>query len=93
MDSINFNVEINADVKSTADKDGFVLLDVRKGVYYSLNGTGGAIWGKLQEGLALPSIVEYLSENFEKPQEQVRGDLERFLQSLEKKGLIRLHAN
>ena len=92
MDSTNFNVEINSDVKSTADKDGFVLLDVRKGVYYSLNGTGGTIWAKLLEGLAPPSIIDFLAENFGKPHEQIRGDLQRFLQSLEKKGLIRINA-
>lgn len=92
MDFTNLNVEISSDVKSTANNDGVVLLDLRKGVYYTFNGIGGKIWTNLQERLPPLAIVDNLAENFGRPHEQVRADVERFLHSLAEKGLVQLNA-
>ncbi len=81
--------EIEPHVRSMIDEDGAVLLDLRAGKYYSLNGVAAQIWIKAEEGLAEVEILEHLSEVFQVESETLRRDLQGFVAGLARKGLIR----
>lgn len=79
-------------VRSACNADGAVLLDINKGLCYSLNAVGGRIWQLLESGHSKPSsddIVEALAREFpEVPREQLALDVESCLRDLEHKALI-----
>jgi Coenzyme PQQ synthesis protein D (PqqD) len=71
------------------DLDGeMVLLDLRTGVYCSLDPLGTRIWVLTQEGRSLADIVEALVEEYDVTTERFSADLLDFVASLRKKGLV-----
>lgn len=76
-------------VVSAQQGDATVLLDVRGGTYYTLNGVGGRIWGLLSEGSSVATVAERLSAEYAVSEEQARGDVEAFVDSLAQSRLIR----
>ena len=85
---MNTKIEINSEVRSTAGKDGAVLLDLRKGVYYSLNGLGTRIWTEIEQGSTFHEIVNHLAGSFAVSSEQLSHDVKKFILDLERKGLV-----
>jgi hypothetical protein len=83
---------IQTQVRSMQDQDGAVLLDLKGGKYFSLNGVGADIWTQLEKGLSLPHILDYLDESYQATREQLERDLTAFVEGLAKKGLIRVDA-
>ncbi len=77
-------------VRSMADADGAVLLDLEKGKYFSLNAVGMEIWNAAERGSNHSEILTHLQETFCAPLERLREDLDRFVQTLDQKGLIRV---
>ena len=75
-------------IRSMADDDGMVLLDIRAGKYYSLNKLGALIWHKVEEGRPASEIASYLRTTFQISVEKAMEDLGLFLADLEQKGLI-----
>lgn len=75
-------------VVSTQQADATVLLDVRGGTYYTLNGVGGRIWGCLSEGASVSAVVERLAGEFDVSAEQLSGDVESFVEQLDRSRLI-----
>lgn len=75
-------------VVSTQQADATVLLDVRGGTYYTLNGVGGRIWVALSEGASVGAVVERLAAEFDVPAEQLSGDVEGFVEQLGRSRLI-----
>jgi hypothetical protein len=82
------NLRIASHVRSMADETGAVLLDLKAGVYYSLNGTAARIWDKVEEGLTLPEIREHLLTCHPAAAVQIDRDLETFVGTLQRKGLL-----
>jgi hypothetical protein len=70
-----------------------VLLDIEKGLCYSLNVVGGRVWQVFEGGngnSSVEDVVENLAREFkEVSREQLTIDAERCVQDLESKGLIR----
>jgi hypothetical protein len=85
--------EVSPDVRATYSEDGAVLLDIDKGLCYSLNVVGSRIWVAIesQPGIHLESILDSLQRDFQVAREQLRTDAEEYLSTLLGKGL--LHCN
>jgi hypothetical protein len=53
-----------------------------------LNGVGGRIWVFLSEGASVSAVVERLAAEFDVPAEQLSGDVEGFVEQLDRSRLI-----
>ena len=76
-------------VVSTEQADATILLDVRGGKYYTLNGIGGRIWSLLSEGATVSAVIERVAGEFEVPAERVSSDVHGFVEQLHRAKLIR----
>jgi hypothetical protein len=79
-------------VRAVGGQEGAVLLDLRSGKYFALNGVGGLIWQGIERGeplAALLSRLEGLEGETETPAGRLRADADAFLSQLLHKGLIR----
>jgi len=64
---------VSGSVRSTYTQDGAVLLDVEKGLCYSLNVVAAKVWNTLEEcqpGIAFVKLVDTMRERFDVPREQ-----------------------
>src|SRR5258705_11764514 len=81
---------VSPDVCSRSDKDGSTILTIEKGLLYSVIGIGSLMWTMLTacpEGLTLDAIVNAIRADFKDvPQQQIRRDVEKFLDQLSQKG-------
>lgn len=82
------SVVIHEHVRSMIDPDGAVLLDLKQGKYYSLNGLGADIWRKLEAGRSAEQIEEELAEMYDAPTEDLRRDVADFIADLQRKRLV-----
>lgn len=76
-------------VVGTRQGDTTVLLDVNRGMYYTLNEVGGRIWELLGEGVAVPAIVERLQEEYDVAAETLVTDATGLIDRLLRVKLIR----
>ena len=53
-----------------------------------LNETGALMWEKLTEGATKEELVEAILKEYEATEETVSGDVDRFLETLKKAGII-----
>ena len=83
--------EVSPDVRATYSEDGAVLLDIDKGLCYSLNVVGSRIWVTIEStpGIHLEAIVDALQTHFQVPRQELRTDAAEYLSSLLQKGLLR----
>ena len=65
-----------------------VSLNLKSGIYYSLNAVGSRIWQILQESSSVRDIRETIVEEFEVDAERCERDVLRLLSELSAKGLI-----
>lgn len=85
-------IEIPDDVLSRELDGEAVLLDLRSGKYFGLNGTGARIWTCMKDGLRKAQIVERLVASFEVDADRARADVEAFIDSLVERGLIKVRS-
>ena len=78
----------STNVRSTVTDEGVVLLDVSSGKIFHSNPIGSRVWTKLQEGSALPKIVDEIAAEFKTPRERVEADVKEYIQSLKASSLI-----
>lgn len=78
----------------TADMgDEVIMMDMDKGTYFSLNGTGGLVWKELERPMTLEQVVRVLSKACDLDEAaQVEADVTLFLTDLYQKGLARAAA-
>ncbi|PYT94666.1 MAG: hypothetical protein DMG38_29685 [Acidobacteria bacterium] len=82
----------SASVRSTYTQDGGVLLDVEKGMCYSLNAVASKLWNHLeqsQQGVTFDELVQVIRNNFEVTDGELEKDIAAHLEKLEKMGLVR----
>jgi len=82
---------ISSHVRATINADGGVLLDIEKGLCYSMNPVGAKIWEVIESrerSAKLEDIVTALAPQFTVSREQLARDIDEYLRDLEKKGLI-----
>jgi hypothetical protein len=85
-------VKIEAHVRSMIDDSGAVILDLKAGRYYSLNGTGARIWSRVEKGMTPSQILEDLKTTYPVPAEKLMEDLAAFVRAMEEKGFLRARA-
>jgi hypothetical protein len=68
--------------------DETVLLDVRRGQYYTLNHVASRIWALLCEGESSTAIVERVCAEYDAPAERVEGDVASLLERLVRERLM-----
>ena len=76
---------VSPDVRSTYSEDGAVLLDIRKGLCYSLNPVGARMWLTMeasQTGMTLEGIVGALETDLNVPRQELETDMAEYLDKL-----------
>jgi hypothetical protein len=76
---------VSPDVRSTYSEDGAVLLDIRKGLCYSLNAVGARMWLTMeasQTGMTLEGIVGGLETDPNVPRQELETDMAEYLDKL-----------
>lgn len=81
-------VSIAGHVRWMGDGEGYVLLDLDKGLYHSIDGVSARIWSGLLAGESPRQTATEISELCNVPFDRVGRDVARFIQSLQGKGLV-----
>jgi hypothetical protein len=82
------SILIKSSIRDTVSGDGAVLLDIERGLCFTMNPVGARIWEMLKVGSSRELITATLVEEFEVPESQVEKDIVEFMQALEAMGLI-----
>jgi len=83
-------VKLSAQLRSTHNQDGAIVLDILHGEMFRLNFVGSRMLELLKQGRTETQIVDELRKEFGAPQETVATDLREFLAHLEKHHLLEL---
>ena len=81
-------VSVSTHVRCTGDGEGYVLLDLDKGLYHSIDGVSAVIWTGLLAGASPKQTATEIAQLCNVPFERVGRDVSRFIQSLHAKGLV-----
>ena len=93
MEETNNSVKwaVSSHVRTTYTADGAALLDIDKGMFYSLNEVGARIWVTIETsstGITLESIVTALETHYQIPRQQLERDTAKCLENLQRVKLI-----
>jgi hypothetical protein len=80
-------VTAGPDVLATAFDDELVLLNLRDGVYYGLEGVGARVWSLMQQPTSLGWIRDELVEEFDVAPGRCVADLRALVDDLASRGL------
>ena len=78
-------------VRSTHNRDGAIVLDVRQGQMFNLNFVGSRILELLKSGSTESEIVDEISREFGVGRDLAENDVREFLQNLKKCRLVEEH--
>jgi len=78
----------NEAIPSTELDGEQVFMDLESGRYYSLKGTGLAVWQLLAEPLAEEALFQQLASTYAIPLDRCRQDTAPFLTQMLDKGLL-----
>ncbi len=81
-------LHIPSTVKDTANEDGAVLLDIDRGICFSLNSVGSTIWQSLKDGCNAEQIADRLQALYTVPRDQLLQDIDQFVMQLESSRLL-----
>jgi hypothetical protein len=79
---------VKPEVLTTELEDGAVLLDMDRGIYYSLNPAGLEIWRRLESASPVQNLATELTRRFDVDQETAQSSVARFTDELEHEGLV-----
>ena len=82
---------VSPDVRSTYSEDGAVLLDIRKGLCYSLNPVAARVWSTVEaspSGVDLRGLVDEMETHYTISREQLEHDIDECLTKLQNTGLV-----
>ena len=68
--------------------DELVMMDIKKGKYFSLNPVATHIWDLLAQPLSLDELCLKLTAEYEVAEVQCRGEIEEYLEEMKKLGLL-----
>ena len=89
MNTINARPVLAPGLRVSVHDEGAVILDIDGGQLYSTNKVGARILALLEEKTCLTDIADRIKAEFDAPLERVRADLDRFVESLNGRGLLR----
>jgi len=78
-------------VRSTHNRDGAIVLDVRKGQMFNLNLVGSRILQLLKSGSTESVIVDEISREFDVSRDLCENDVREFLHDLNQYHLLEEH--
>lgn len=81
-------IQVASDIIATKVDDETALLNIRTGKYYALNAVGARIWELVAVHGETEKILRVLLEEFNAPEEVLRGDMEALMKKLEAADLI-----
>ena len=81
---------VPSQVMSRQVGDETVILDLSRGMYFSLDPVGARIWQLLTEGLHLDAIVSNLLGQYEVAEDQLRQDVNGLVDELVSRGLLQV---
>jgi Coenzyme PQQ synthesis protein D (PqqD) len=82
---------VSPEVRCTYSEDGAVLLDIRKGLCYSLNPVAARIWSAVDgspSGVDLHRLLDLMETHYKIPHEQLERDIDECLSKLESMELV-----
>ena len=82
---------ISPQVRTTYSEDGAVLLDIRKGLCYSLNPVAARVWSTVEaspSGIDLCGLVDVMETHYTISREQLERDVDECVSKLENIGLV-----
>ncbi len=80
-------IRISAHVRSVIDPDGAIVLDLKRGRYFSLNGAAAAMWRRIEAGMPASAIEQEFRTRY--PQvDSIERDLAAFVTALRNAELI-----
>jgi hypothetical protein len=87
---VDFSARYQADAEVTFQRldEATVIVHLGTGRIHHTNLTGSRIWELLAEGRSLEDIYNTLLDEFDVPPEQLRSDLESFVQELSAEKMI-----
>jgi hypothetical protein len=89
MNTIDARLVLAPGLRVSAHDEGAVILDIDGGQVYSTNRVGARILALLEEKMHLHDIADRIGSEFDAPPDRVRIDLDRFVESLGSRGLLR----
>jgi hypothetical protein len=78
----------SANVRSSINGDGIILLDVTTGQIFSANPVGARIWSGLEEGLSIGAIVDRIAAETGADRTIVERDAADFVNTLRVRALV-----
>jgi hypothetical protein len=81
-------IRVADDVLASAFEDEVVLLNLKDGIYYGLEGVGSRVWALVQDPAAVSEIRDALVKEFEVDAETCDRDLRALLKNLVRRGLV-----
>ena len=82
-------VQDNEPVAATVDQE-VVMLSVRAGAYFGLNGVGSEIWNMDSKPCRVGDVLDALAQVYDVDAENLNRDVIPYLQALLDRGLLRL---
>src|SRR5882724_6462444 len=82
---------ISTHVRATYTPDGAVLLDINKGICYSLDSVAARLWVTIEAckaGITLDGILGTVQPHFEAPRRELEVDTVEWLNKLQRLGLV-----
>ena len=74
---------IVADNVVSCDLDGeAAILNIKDGVYYSLDPVGAKIWNLIQKPMSLNDVVEMILDEYDVDKDQCKGDIFELIEEL-----------
>ena len=83
-------LQVAGDVVARPVRDDLVLVDLRRGEYFSLNETGRAIWSALPTVEHFDDLVSGLLDEFDGDAVSIRREVESLLDRLIEAGLLEI---
>ena len=75
-------------IRRVSSADGGIVLDVRRGTMFQINPLGAKVLDLLDQGESFPNIANLLSAEFGVALDVVQADVNEFLDSLERHGVL-----
>ncbi len=86
--SLASHIRISDEVLARELGDEMVLLDLKGGVYFSLDAVGARVWHLLQCHGALHGVLAVLVEEYDVTEARCAGDLLHLITEMRDKGLV-----
>jgi Coenzyme PQQ synthesis protein D (PqqD) len=80
----------NSGIRCVADRDGAVLLDIKRDQFFSLNPVASLIWTQLEMGATMDQIKISVAVETGTEPTVVSADVDEFVADLKARGLLQL---